>query len=460
MKRWNKLAAIVMSSVLAAGALAGCGSSSSDSSTDAESTSSAGSQSTEAAAASEDYSEDLPSDYTGTLSMWGWDDTYFKTMTEAFQKKYPNVTFNYTPMANGDSLQKYQTALAAGTELPDVAWAIIDSRAKVYELDMWEDLSQAPYNFSLNEVDASVRERLVNQEGKVCGIEQCLCPTGLAYRKDLAKEYLGTDDPAELEAMLPDWETFIEKGKEIYEKSGGTVYMLPSVSEAQQIIRQQTPDAWINGDTIEVTKTLKRSIDLAVEMRDNNTCDKLDAWSTAWYAAFGEDTHIFTGCATWSIPFNIEPNDPEGETTGHWGLMDAPEGGIIWGGTAMGITKTCKDKRLAWEFLKFATLSTEGAQAAKNIAFFTSAVKPYEEDPDLKNYKSAWFGDQNLGEKFLDDILPNTAARPMSVDDNTIHDALNTINTEIMADTSLTADQALDNLKEELSEQLPSYNIE
>lgn len=75
----------------------------------------------------EDYSEPLPEDYEGTLTMWGWDDPYFEAITKAFNEKYPNVKFEYTPMANGDSLQKYQTALATGTELPDIGWAIIDS---------------------------------------------------------------------------------------------------------------------------------------------------------------------------------------------------------------------------------------------------------------------------------------------------------------------------------------------
>ena len=202
----------------------------------------------------EDYSEPLPEDYEGTLTMWGWDDPYFEGITKAFNKKYPNVKFEYTPMANGDSLQKYQTALATGTELPDIGWAIIDSRAKVFELDMWEDLSAEPYNFDINEVYDYLHPKMVNSKGAVCGIEQCLSPAGIAYRKDLAKEYLGTDDPKELEAMFPDWEAFIEKGKEVLEKSDGKVYMWPGIADAQQFIREQGAVSWIDGDTINATK--------------------------------------------------------------------------------------------------------------------------------------------------------------------------------------------------------------
>lgn len=412
------------------------------------------------AAEEDDYSADLPSDYEGTLSMWGWDDTYFNTITEAFNEKYPNVKFEYTPMANGDSLQKYQTALATGTDLPDIGWSIVDSRAKVYELDMWEDLSADPYNFDINEVFDYLHPKMVNSKGQVCGIEQCISPAGLAYRKDLAKEYLGTDDPKELEEMLPDWETFIEKGKEVYEKSDGKVYMFPGVADAQQFIREQGANSWIEGDTIKATESLRKSIELACEFRDNNTADKLEAWSAAWYASFGEGTHIFAGCATWSVPFTIEPNDPEGEETGHWGLMSAPEGNISWGGTTLGITKTCKDKRLAWEFIKFATLSTEGAEALNSIGFMTSAKKPYEEKPELKSYKSKWFGDQDLGKVFLEEIIPNIEARPMNLDDNVIHETLNLVTTSINSDPNMDADAAMDQLKEELEMKLPDYTIE
>lgn len=411
-------------------------------------------------ASGEDWSTELPSDYEGTITMWGWDDPYYEAITKGFNEKYPNVKFEYTPMANGDTLQKYQTALATGTELPDVAWSIVDSRAKVYELDMWEDLSAAPYNFNIDDVFEYLHPKMVNSKGAVCGIEQCISPAGLAYRRDLAKEYFGTDDREELEKMFPTWEAIIEKGKEVQEKSGGKVYMMPGVGDAQQFIREQGGTSWIEGDTIQATKALRRSIDLACAFRDNNTVDKLEAWSAAWYASFGEGNHIFAGCATWSVPSVIVPNDPAGETEGHWGLMSAPEGNISWGGTTLGITKTCKDKRLAWEFIKYATLSTEGAKVIQGIGFMTSAKAPYEEDPSLKSFVSPWFGDQDIGAMFIDEIIPNISIRPMNLDDNVIHETLNLVTTSINSDPGMDADAAMEQLKQELEMKLPDYTIE
>ena len=98
------------------------------------------------------FDEELPKDYEGTLTMWGWDTDYYQTVTQAFQEIYPNVTFEYTSVEHKDLPQKYETALIVGGELPDIAWSVIDFRGEVFELDMWEPLEQEPYNLRLSEV--------------------------------------------------------------------------------------------------------------------------------------------------------------------------------------------------------------------------------------------------------------------------------------------------------------------
>lgn len=406
-----------------------------------------------------DYSQELPADYEGTLTMWGWDDAYFETITEAFQKKYPRVTFEYTPVEHKDLPQKYETALITGGELPDIAWAVIDSRGKVFELDMWEPLEQEPYGFQLSSVYEYLRPHLVNSRGNVCGIEQSLSPAGLAYRRDLAKQYLGTDDPRELEAMFPTWEAFIEKGKEVYQKSGGKVYMWFGLGDIRQFTQEQQETSWVEGKYVNVEKNFGRSLELVCRFRDENIADDLIAWTPAWERAFQEDGHIFTACATWSVRFTIESKDPEGENTGRWGLMSAPEGNANWGGTSMGITKTCQDKRLAWEFLKFATLSTEGARALNSMGLMTAAKQPYEEEPGLKSYRSSWFGDQDVGVYFMEEIIPSIRTRKLTPEDMIIHDSLSLISGALSRDKSMTAEKTLELLKSELEKKLPGYTV-
>lgn len=405
------------------------------------------------------YQEPLPRDYEGTLTMWGWDEEYARTITEAFCRYYPNVQFEYVQTQNRDLVQQYETALVIGGELPDIAWAVVDSRAEAFELDMWEHLEQEPYNFDLSEVYEYLHPHLVNSRGNVCGIEQSLSPAGLAYRRDLAKTYFGTDDPKKLEAMMPDWESFIEKGKEVWEKSGGTVCLFAGLGDVRQFLQEQQETSWTEEGEIDLEGTFGRTMDLICRFRDEHIADDLIAWTPQWNASFQTDQYIFTVCAAWSVRYTIEANDPEGETAGRWGLMSAPEGNANWGGTAMGITKTCKDKRLAWEFLRFATLSTEGARALNSMGLLTAAKKPYEEDPSLKSYKSGWFGDQDIGAYYMDRIVPDIRTRKLTVEDSVIHDRLSLIANVLNKDRSIHSAQALELLREELKRELPEISI-
>lgn len=392
------------------------------------------------------YNEPLPKDYEGTLSMWGWDETYFKTIAQAFQEEYKNVTFEYTEVDGAKLLQKYEIALISGKELPDIAWAMIDYRGRMFELDMWEPLDEEPYLVSLDQFYEYIQPQIVNSHGKICGLEQSLSPVGLMYRKDLARKYLGTDDPQKLEAMLSDWDSFIEKGKEVQKKSKGEVYIFFGSNDILKIVQSQRKEVWTDEETINVEKTFGRTLDLMCRFRDERTADGSGAY---WRQTAGERKHIFTPCTFWSVKL-MEPLDEKEK--GQWGLIHIPEGSVSWGGTAMGITKSCKDKRLAWEFLKFAALSSEGAEALNQIGLMTAAKKPYEENPMLASYKSELFGEQDMGIYFMEEIVPDIKGRALEEEDMVIQERLDLILSVIANDSAVTADDALEMLEKELQE--------
>ena len=56
--------------------------------------------------------------------------------------------------------------------------------------------------------------------------------------------------------------------------------------------------------------------------------------------------------------------------------------------------------------------------------------------------------DQSLGAYFLDEIVPNIEVRPMNLDDNIIHETINLVTTALNNDSSMTAEDAMDYLKE------------
>ncbi len=244
------------------------------------------------------YDEPLPENYEGTLTMWGWDKEYYTTITQAFQEKYPNVKFEYVDVEGSNLLQKYEIALISGKELPDIAWAMIDYRGRMFELDMWETLNKEPYHMSLDQVYEYVQPKMVNSKGDICGIEQSLSPVGLMYRKDLARKYLGTDEPQKLEEMLKDWDSFIEKGRQVQKESDGEVYILFGSNDVLQIVQSQQTEVWTEAETIDAEKTFGRTLELMCRFRDEKTVDGMGAY---WSQTSDEKKHIFTPCTLWSV---------------------------------------------------------------------------------------------------------------------------------------------------------------
>lgn len=444
-KKLAKILCIISSVMILVGVVAGCGKTTSSSETLKQ--------------VQVLDSSKKPEDYKATLKVWGWDDNYFKTMTGEFNKQYPNVKFEYTPVANGDYLQKLQTALASGGDVPDILWSIIDSRGRMFELDTWEALDKAPYNFDKSQVFSYIQPLMVNSKGNVVGIEQGVNPAGFAYRRDLAKQYLGNDDPKELQKILSNWDSFIELGKQVKQKSDGKIFMLPGMTDALQILDGQNSTPVVENGTIKITNAYKKSLDYLVKFRDAGIVNKLDSWSPAWYAAYGQGVNIFSGCATWTPQFVIEPNDKDGKGKSHWGLMDAPGGNFSWGGTAMGISKASKNKDSAWEFIKFATASKEGGLAAKKVGFLTSFKEPYK-DVEFASDKNEWFGGQDIGKFFMNDVVPNIKVRPMTQYDNVIHDALVLVSTDINNNAKMTSADALKEFIQEVKNKLPDMKVE
>lgn len=165
----------------------------------------------------------------------------FFTMVEKMKDVYPNVTFDFVTIASAeDYLQKLQTALTSGGEVPDILAMEIGMVGKFYEMGICEDISAEPYNIDQELLIPYLAEIGTDNDGTFIGIPNTAGPGGLFYRRDLAKEYLGTDDPDEISAMMPTWQDFIKVGKDVVSKSGGSVSMIPGMDSLVYPMVNQT----------------------------------------------------------------------------------------------------------------------------------------------------------------------------------------------------------------------------
>lgn len=394
---------------------------------------------------------------SGKVTLWGWEDAAFAEAITRFNKEYPEIEVVYTPVGSSEYVQKLQTALTTGTELPDIACLELDSRGKLFTLDCWENLENGEYSFDRSQIVDYLLPLMTNQKGEITCIDWQLCPSGIAYKRSLAKQYLGTDDPAELARLLPDWDAFIAQGGKVKEASGGKIKMFPGLGDINRIVFNQVTEPIVQDGKINVNDSFGKLFDVQAKMRDAGIVGNLDIWSPAWAASFADETHIFYPCATWVPFFHIQANDPEG--AGDWGLMTPPGGGYNWGGTAFAITKQSQNKQAAWTFIEWLLLSDAGIAFNNEITGYPTPLKAKYDDPAYVSEENAFFAGQNLKEMFFKTLMPEMKVRPLSEYDVALWDIVGLETTDLNSNPTLTAEQALEKAKQEVKNKMPELEI-
>jgi len=438
-KKWI---AATSAAVILTGLLAGCGGGNDNNASGGASPSGSSSPSGEASAPA---SAAKPEDLKGTVKVWDWDETFQKGMIPEFNKKYPNVKVEVTVVNPNDYLQKLQSGIASGSDVPDIILGEMAYRGKLFDLDVLDNLEAAPYNFKREELLDYLPPLLSNPKGELIGVDQAIAPAGLAYRRDLAKEYLGTDDPAELEKLLSSWDAFISKGQEVKDKSGGKVLMFPGLGDAFLALRGQNADAYINGKEIDLSSKMRKPVETLFKMRDAGILGKNELWTPAWASSMSKGEFLFYPMAPWGPKWHISANDPEGK--GRWGLVKAPEGSFTRGGTSIGIYKDSKVKEAAWAYIQFAYLSDEGALFNfKTFGNMPGVKSFYANNPQVLTEAGAYdefFGGQNLAKYFMDNIVPGVKGEPQTKYDSIVDGAFNALYPLWTKDTSIDANAAL-----------------
>ena len=125
---------------------------------------------------------------------------------------------------------------------------------------------------------------IVTVDGTQKGTTWQATPGLFAYRRSIAKDVLGTDDPDEISAMVSDWDSFIETGKKIKEASGGAVNMIPGIDTLVQPLVNQTGLRWRDENKLMVQENFTDTIELMLKLKEAESCStfrqtRLPAWA-------------------------------------------------------------------------------------------------------------------------------------------------------------------------------------
>jgi hypothetical protein len=194
------------------------------------------------------------------------------------------------------------------------------------------------------------------------------------YRRSLAKEYFGTDDPAEIQALMSDFDKFVEMAAVVKEKSGGDTFMVGSSGDFQNPFFANRAQPWIVDDTLVVDPMVEKYVETAKLFRDEGYEAQAQQWQEGWFAgmndtlvdANGNSKQVFCYfLPTWGLPYVLAPNaasaDGASDTSGDWGVVTGPLP-YQWGGTWLGAMDESPNLELAKDFIRFATLDQENLE--------------------------------------------------------------------------------------------------
>jgi len=304
------------------------------------------------------------------LNVWSFTNEIL-TMAVAFEKTHPDVDVVYTmiPMTNGE----YQTKLLAtlGTEaVPDVV-ALEAAFVKSYvESDYLADVGDL-----MKYAEEDKTYKFVTDVGTADGITKAYAyqatPGALFYRRSLAKEYFGTDDPVEMQKILGDMDKYTAAAEVVKTKSKGDTYMVASNGDFMNLFYANRAQPWVVDGKLTVDPMVDKMITTVKTFRDNGYEAKATQWQEGWFAgmndtlkdANGNPKKIFSYfLPTWGLPYVLAPNsksaDGSSSTGGDWAVITGPLP-YQWGGTWLGVMKESKNMDLAKEFVRFCTLDQE-----------------------------------------------------------------------------------------------------
>jgi multiple sugar transport system substrate-binding protein len=373
-----------------------------------------GAAATEAPAEEEMMEEEAAPEKT-VLNVWSFTNE-INTMAIAYEGMNPDVDIIYTmiPMTNGEYQTKLKAALGTA-DAPDVV-ALEAAFVKEYvEADFLADLGDL-----LQYADAANTYQFVLDVGTNDGVTKAYAyqatPGAIFYRRSLALEYFGTDDPADIQAMMSDLDGFTEMAATIKEASGGDTYMVASSGDFQNPFFANRADPWVVDDTLVVDPMVEEYVKIAKLFRDEGYEAQAQQWQEGWFAgmndtladAEGNPKQVFCYfLPTWGLPYVLAPNavsaDGSSDTSGDWGVVTGPMP-YQWGGTWLGMIDGTPNEELAKDFIRFATLDEE------NLKNWALGVYTHEYlaaiDPDCPEDQQQPAGDFVSSQNVVEEIIP------------------------------------------------------
>ena len=263
------------------------------------------------------------------LNIWCWNDEfqsrfndYYPEVKEVAEDKSTTtlndgttVKWTINPNENNNYQDKLDEALlkqadADADDKIDIFLVEADYALKYVDADVTMDVKE----LGLTDDDMAqqyqyTKDIVTDSNGAQKGTTWQATPGLFAYRRSIAKDVLGTDDPEQVQEALSDWAKFDEVAAKASEKG---YKMLSGYDDAYRTFSNNVAAPWVDGDTVKVDENIVKWIDQTKDYTDKGYNNKTSLWDENWAADQGPAGKVFGFFySTWGINFTLLGNSLE-----------------------------------------------------------------------------------------------------------------------------------------------------
>ncbi len=241
---------------------------------------------------------------------------------------------------------------------------------------------------------------------------QC-CPGLLVYRRDIAKDVFGTDDPEVIAEKTKDWATLKATAEELKAKG---YYTFASYADTFRLYGNNIAESWVaSGETsVKVDPMVTNWINDSKEWLDAGYLNKTvkGQWNDDWNKAMGSQSKVFAFLfPAWGIDFTLKPNW-DGEA-GAWAVTTPPQE-YNWGGSYVhACTGTDNPEHVKDIILAMTANKDNLLKISKEYADFTNTKSGMQQAASDENFSSDFLGGQNPFSYFAP-VAENIKIAPLS----------------------------------------------
>ena len=241
---------------------------------------------------------------------------------------------------------------------------------------------------------------------------QC-CPGLLVYRRDIAKDVFGTDDPAAVGEKVKDWDTLKATAEELKAKG---YFTFSSYADTFRLYGNSISQSWVApGETVcKVDQQIMNWISDSKEWLDAGYLDKTvkGQFNDDWNKAMGSASKVFAFLLpAWGIDFTLAPNwdGPEGS----WAVTNPPQE-YNWGGSYIHACTGTDNLEHVRDIILALTANKDNLlKISKDYLDFTNTMSGMRDAATDDSFASSFLGGQNAYEYFAP-VAENIKIAPLS----------------------------------------------